>query len=405
MATSVKVMIALVVLSVVVLVQFVIMPWVSFGRDRDIRLVGTGRSVAYDFDSGALFHSNNSRFYYFITRDSIRYMASNSDVAVWHVPFSFVRPWMSARGDIVAVGEERGGRVIYVFNSVGLMYRVVFEDPVLTFSVNESGILTAIVQYDWGYGVYAFNRTLNTTSNALFRWFVPTDYGLFWPTHAEVSADGRYIAIAIVDLNTHVQTIVEFRYVNIWDAWGTEDGLFAKEAFQEQLVMDMRFMSDNRLIVAATSQIRCFQMGPGSQIRDVWNIELENVLTHIDFYNDTHLIYVTGERQLMTTEEGDPMGTVRIRTIHNNVPTAEFSLGRRATHLSVGHGSIIVGAERSFHAMDFRGNHLWEHISLFDTRSITFLDNTDTVIIAGANRAEVFQRRRVSEEEMRELFQ
>lgn len=401
LTASIKVFIAVMIVVAAVLAQFFLLPWLGFGVAGEMGIIGTDRVISYDFDSGAAFHSNDSRFFYFVTREGIRQYASNKNL-MWHEPFTFNNPWLSARGDIVAVGEERGGRVIYVFNTNGFMFRVTLENPVLAFWVNETGFLSVITQYDGGYGVYVFNQYRTTPENSLFHW--STFYDLIQPTHVEVSPDGRYIVIAIVDLNFQVHTSVHFRYINQWDAWGTELGLFATQDFRGQLITALRFMDRNKLIVATTSQIACFQLGPGHTVsRELWTIDLENTKTHIDFYNGTHFAFVVGERLLMATGEGYPLGTVRIFGT-TGIETGSFELGRRATHLRMGHNSIIVGGKRSFHAIDFRGTPIWEHISLFDTRDVLFLDDINTILIAASNQAEIFERRRIRDDDFEEVF-
>jgi len=399
LTTFAKILIAVTLVVAAVLAQFFLLPWLGFGSDREMSIIGTGRGVNYDFDSGAAFHSNDSRFFYYATRDGIRYMASNENI-IWSESFNFNSPHLAARGNIVAVGEERLGRNIHVFNENGPMYNVTFENPILSFSVNETGFLSVIVQYDRGYGIYVLNQHRTLPSDPLFRWTI--FYDLIIPTHAEVSPDGRYIAIATVNLNHNVMTSVQFRYINQWDAWGTEQGLFATEDFPGQFLTALRFMNDNRLIVATTSKIVGFQLGPGHTVsRKLWEIELENTKTHIAFYNGTHFAFVTGERLLMTASEGDPLGLVRIYGI-NGIQTGSFELGRRATHLRMGHNSVIVGGDRSFHAMDFRGAPLWEHTSTFETHDVLFLDNTNTILVAGSIQAEIFERRRLRDSDFNE---
>lgn len=400
-STKATIIIALAVIVVVMGVQFIVWPMAGLGQERYMRMYATGRTVSYDFDSGASFHSNNSRFFYIATRDRVSLVPSGGGEARWSHTFSINRPVMVARGDVVAVGEVSGGHQIYVFDSNGLMYRVVFENPVLTFSVNEAGFLSAIVQYESGYGIYIYNH-LNYTNPPIFYKSIHADQ--FFPLSVEVCNNGNFVAIAMLDLTTRLTTSVQLRYMNQWDAWGTDGGLFSEDTFPNYMITSMRFMADNRLIVATTSQnsaqILCFriQMGAGqSVVQQVWNINLLNTLTHLEFYGDRHFAYITGER-FIGKDDADPVGTLRIVNI-DGTQTGSFNLNRRASHLSMGQNAVIIGSDRNYHAIDFRGTHLWEHIVPHETRDVLFLDNTDTVLIAGANRAEVMQRRRVRLEE------
>jgi hypothetical protein len=367
-----------------------------FGANHEMSIMATGRGFNFDFDSGAAFHSNDSRLFYFATRDMVRLINAN-DATEWQFPVNFNNPWLAARGDFIAVGEHNG-RNIYVFNESGLSYAINMDNPIRSFSVNETGFLSVIARYENGYGIYVFNQ--NRTSTPLFHWDI--FYDLVTPVQVEVSPDGTYAAIALVDLSFNVKNSVQFRYINQWDAWGTEQGLFATQDFSGEFITALQFMNGNRLIVATTSQIIGYQLGPGHTVsRELWSIKLENAKTHIDFYGGTHFAFVTGDKLPMITSDGDPVGTVRIYGINGN-PTGRFELGRRATHLRMGHNSVMVGGDRSFHAMNFRGTPLWEHTALFDTRDVLFLDNTNTILVAGSTQAEIFERRRIREDNTNE---
>lgn len=394
-----KVLIGVAIVGVIVLAQIFLWPWLGFGSEREMALVGTGRVITYAFDAGAAFHSGDSRFFYFATSSGMRMLDSN-EVLMWSEAYSFNHPWLAARGDFVAVGETRGGRNIRVFDSGGAVFSVSLDTPIQSFWINESGFLSVIAEHDGGYIVYVFNRYRPTPAEPLFSWSVFDN--LIIPTHAEVSADGRYIAIGVMDLNFNVRHSVQFRYMSQWDAWGTDRGLFATEDFPGQIITAMRFMNGNRLVVSTTARISGFQLGPGhASSRRIWDIPLENEKTHIEFYDGTHFAFATGARLPMATGEGDPVGTVRIYGA-NGIPTGMFELGRRATHLRMGRNALIVGGDRSFHAVNLRGDLLWDHTTLFDTLDVLFLDDTNTILVAGSNQAEIFERRRLREADFRE---
>jgi hypothetical protein len=314
----------------------------------------------------------------------------------WNIPVNFNNPTISARGDFVAIGELRGGLNIYVFSDSGPHFSVTMGNPILFFAVNETGFLSVITQYEGGYAIYVFNEHRRETP--LFHWDI--FYDLVFPRRVEVSPDGTYIAISLVDLTFNPRSSVQFRYMNQRDAWNTEQGLFATQDFSGEYVTALRFMEGNRLVVATTSRIVGYQLGPGHTVsRELWTIELVNEKTHIEFYGGTHFAFAASDRLINPQDEGDPLGKVRIFAAANGNPVGYFELGRRVTHLRMGHNAVIIGGDRSFHAADFRGNPLWEHTTLFDTRDVLFLDDRDTILVAGSNQAEIFERRRVREEE------
>jgi len=226
---------------------------------------------------------------------------------------------------------------------------------------------------------------------------LPLRSPLITPLTAQVSADGRYIAIAMLDMDIVPRSIVQFRYINASDARGTADGLFAAETFARQTVTAVQFMDNNRVIVATTGQISGFQLGPAHATKqELWTISLYNQLSHIEF-TQTHFAFITGDK--VHEVYAEDVGTVKMFHV-DGTPTGYFSLGRRATHLSMGHNALIAGTDRIFNAFDLRGQHLWEYITLHDTRDFLFLENTNTVLVAGNTRADVRQRRAVREDLM-----
>ena len=393
-----RLIVATSIAGVLFVLQLRLLPAVWLGQERDMRMVSTEIGVNYDFEASAQFYSNDSRFYYFVTREGISFRGSNGAL-LWHNSFSFNRPHISTRGDFLAVSELERGRLIHVFDDEGPVFSTPFDRPVLNFNVNAAGLLSVIVQYEGGYGVYLLSRERPTTADPLFHWSVfRTDQDLVHPILVEASDDGRYIVIAYVDLGTRVTTVVEFRYVNQWDAWGTEMGLFAAEMYSG-LVLAIRFMADNRLLILTPEYIVCFQVGPlHSQLSELWRLPLYNRIDNIEFYRGSHFAVAFGDRKVGTFGDGVPLGTVQFFNM-NGIMTGSFHTGRRTTLLSMGHNAVIVGADRSFTAMDFRGMVLWEFVSIVDARNVIFLDDTSTVLVAGPTRAEVFRRRRVRDDD------
>jgi hypothetical protein len=405
MKTRTKILIFVAIITIVMVVQF-LMP--DLGQTHIIRIEPTGHSVSYSFDASPSFHANNSRFFYFVQQGGVTRRASNEEAHRWNISFgiNFSHPVTAARGDILAVGEQSGGRVVYVFNADGLLFRADFEYPVLTFSVNEAGMLSVILQTSVGHEIFVHNQQSFRDREPLYNERIVGT--LRRPVAVEVSPNGRYIAVAILDVSVSVDTWLEFRYMNEQDSrmWGLTFGLFGAELFNMQIIYALRFMEDNRLIVATTSQISCHQITSSpylvSSQQQIWSVDLQNDLTHIGFSGNRHLVYVTGDRHAGATDSS-PVGTVHIVNTEGT-QVGEFNIGRRVTHLSVSQNAVLVGADRNFHAIDLRGGHLWEHNTLHDTRGIIFLEDTDTILVAGATSAEVHRRRRVRIDDFEDIF-
>ena len=150
--------------------------------------------------------------------------------------------------------------------------------------------------------------------------------------------------------------------------------------------------------MASDTQIVSLERGQGHSVSQRWAIELNNQIDRLDFYGDSRFAFVTGDA-FTGNWDAKPVGTLQIFNMDGEM-TGSFSLGRRATFLQMGHNSAIVGSDRVFHAVNHRGTSLWEFVALHDARSVLFLENTDTILVAGATRAEVWRRQRVRNEDI-----
>ena len=357
---------------------------------QDLRMENTRQYVSYALDSSPSFHSNNSRFYFVTTRTGIRYVTSSGEQR-WNEQFSLTRPHMAARGDIVAVGEDEG-RDIRLFNANGLINTVSLDNPAQGFFVNSGGDLSVIMTVDGGYHIHAFRRN---TSELFFRSnFHHQDNPMRFPVAADVSENGRYVAVAYLNLYWNMITEVEFFTADRYVRFGTE-ALFASEKFPDEVLIAMRFVSDNQILIITDNRI-VMKSIDGNMVREDWTIPIHNRIDQLAFCNGGRFAFVSGESSRPDGRDADPVGTVNIFDI--NGLTGRFYLGRRATHLSMGHNAVIVGADRYFRAVNSRGVSLWQHTAQHDVRDMIFLDNTNTVLIAGATRAYVWRRQRTRDE-------
>jgi len=410
MKTRTKILITASIIAVIIIIQIIA---ANVGQGMVMRFEETGFIQPYNFDASPSFFGTDDNEVFFATRDGMRYINISRPDASWAHTFSLPRPVMVGRGNMVAVGDQSGGRRVYVFNREGYMFHQDFDHPILTFSINETGILAVVLQYSTGHGIYVLSQqsVIERPDGNPWAYRRAEMEELIYPIAVEVSPDGRHIITAMLDIRVRPTTILQFGHVFQADALdtGRTDGIFSEERLDGQLVYGMQFMSDNRLIVATTSQIVAYRITPRVQTfsmqEEIWSIPLLNNLTHLEFYGNSHVVYVLGDR-LIGDPDALPAGTVHIRNAAGTL-TGTFTLGRRATHLSVGHGSFIVGADRNFHAVTLTGNHLWEHNVLFDTTrhgSVIFLNNTDNILVAGLNRAIAYERRRTRANEFESMW-
>jgi hypothetical protein len=262
-----------------------------------------------------------------------------------------------------------------VFGPNGRVLSEVFDYPVHTFSVNQNGFLSVILQMPDGYAVYVFHRNI-TDANRYRRYIRETINPGIFPVHSEVSPDGRYIVVGFIDVNNRLDSMIQFAFTYRGDAWGTDYGIFGGYTFEDQMLLYMRMTADNRLVAVTDAQIAVFTRREERTVEKTVTIPLHNRLEQLAFDEEGRFAVALGSGSL-NAPEAEPLGTVHIYDA-NGTRTGSYSAGRRVTHLSMGHGMTLVGTDRNFHALNAQGEPVWE-------------------FIAGTNRAEVWRRRRTRE--------
>ena len=364
---------------------------IRFGRAGEMRIINTEIGFPFNHDDAPSFYSYNSAFFFQVTRTSIRMLGSN-ETQRWQDIFLFSRPIMVARGSIVAVGEDRG-RVIYVYNESGPLFSSTFEHPVLSFSVTETGFLTVILQLDIGIRVQVHSEH-HITPAFLFRNDIHSP--LLHPVSAEISSNGRYVVITFLNMENYIDTLVQFYFTREQDAWATDRGLFSQIPFLNEMPIHTRIMNNNRVLVITDSAIRAYDIDSSHNTPLVWEIGLSNRLDRIEFLQGSHFAIALGER-LPGSLNAPLQNTVQVFNM-NGVQTTYIEMDRRVSQLHMSHNSVVVGTDRFFIAKTLAGDILWEYTALHDVRDFILLENTNTFLVVGAARAEVWRRQRVREE-------
>ena len=385
-----KMLIASGLIIVVALAQYLIFDLIGVGARQELRMVDTEIGVSYGFEMHANFYSPGARNFFFGTRDGMQNLSSTGELR-WQHGFNMVHPIVVGRGDVVAVGES-DGREIYVFDMTGLMYSVSLQHPVLYFTVNQTGYLSVIMRTDVGYEVQVFNPVNPTDPSYGYR--APINDANIFPFSVDISECGTYIVKALMDVDTLIFSRITFSYVRRVDSRGLPDGLFASYSFHNEFVFRTRFTNCGRVIVITDQQILGFEAGSETQ-GPLWSIPLYNRLDKIHI-GENSFVYVTGDPFLNQPDAENP-GVLRIYNFDGQL-TGTYDFGRRATHLNMGFNTVVVGiGGRTFYAINHHGIRLWNYSAIYDVQDMIFLDNTDTILLAGNTRATVMRRLRAAE--------
>ena len=381
-----KMLIASLLLISAALIQHLIFDIIGVEARQDLIMTDTGIGIDYGFNVQASFYSPGGRNFFYAARDGMQNMSSAGELR-WQSSFNLSLPVMVGNGEMVAVGEANGHRV-YVFNNDGPLYIANLEHPLIYFTVNRSGFLSVIMQTDSGYLIQVFNP--GSPDDPRFGLRHPMNDANVFPFSVDVSDCGTYIAKAFLDVNTLLLSRLTFGYFRRAESRGMPEGLIASNSFPDEFIYRVRFTNDGRLLVLTDKRILGFAVGDGTR-ELLWTVPLHNRPELLHF-GESHFAFVTGEPFLNQSEAVSP-GILHIYDFNGQL-TGSYDLGRRATHLTMGFNTVLVGTGRSFFAINVSGTRLWTYSAIKDVQDILFLDNSDTILLAGGTRASVMRRLR-----------
>ena len=385
-STLIKILVGLALFSVAGLVHIAFNVTGLLGAGGDLRWVNTGRGIHYTLDAAPVFHGSGGTFT-LATRDGVRGLTQVGETR-FHYSMTLRSPIMVGRGEFTAVSEGDRGRVIHVFDANGRIFSENFDHPVHTFSINSTGFMTAILQLDEGYAIQAFHR--NERGGPLYnnRIFPHDNPGII-PVAAEKSENGRYMLYGWLDVNNRLVSRVQLAFTYQGDAWGTDRIFFGRD-FEDEMLLHLRMTANNRIVIITDRRIEILTRGLGDVIATTAMIPLYNQLTQLAFDNSGRFAVSMGAA-FLNAPDAAAVGSVHIFDA-NGTRLGVYENERVVTHLSMEHGAVIVGSGRNFTAVNLSGTLLWEFIALSDVRDFFFLENSDTVLIGGPARADVWRR-------------
>ncbi|MDR3240301.1 MAG: DUF5711 family protein [Clostridiales bacterium] len=392
--------------------------WITGHQTTAVFRAAEDGAVSYGADSGAAFYSYRSKDFFFCTKDGVQYLSAKGE-KLWDDPLSLTAPILSAKCGVIAVSEVRG-RAVYVYDANGKLFEQRFDDPILTFSVNQAGIVTVILQKPADkYSIEAYapgdspgdpsdNRSdvrldnrpgIRNARRILYNeWLRPNIY----PVSADISPDGRIAAIGFLDVNmdagADMTSNITFLYINQEEARGLIDLAFASEKRPDQMINTVRFMENNKLLTVYDETIECLHPQPDNSIQSAWTIHLRNQIDRLAYAGDQGFAFTTGDSLIGESLIGDSptgaslpdkSGCLYFYSMTGQ-KTGAYAFGGKADSLSLDWNSALVGSGGDYYAVSGRGRLLWKYAAR-DARQIIFVGNSRSILLGDDHSAAVMR--------------
>ena len=343
-----------------------------------------GITMRYDMDSYAQIHTyKEGKGFFLASRDGVRFVGSDG-LEKMSDTFNMSAPRLIGKAGVIGVAEENGA-TLYVYNASGRMYAAQTENPIVSFSVAPNGYSVVITRKGEDYNVIVYTDMGKISFNWIY--VEPNVY----PLAAEVSNDGRILAISYLNTNGgEMNSRIEFVYINKTEAadYVQTDSVYAADnANPDRLVGVLRFMEGNKLLALSDKGIVCYDAD--NKARRSWSMELGNVLDAYCFAEPGWFALAYGERD--PNLPGEEPGLCRFYDLSGTV-LGDYRAPAGATALFAGYNSVLIGSGRQFTALSNNGNFLWSYDATMDVSQALFMENTNKLVLAGGAQAEVVRR-------------
>ena len=345
------------------------------------------RPITYDYNSQAGFYSGGHGYFYFYARNSISYRNSSAE-AVWNEAHDLSNPLAFGTGNYLVLSETRGNAV-RVYSPEGLMYVKYFENTVLHFQINESGFCTVRLQDGSGYRTIVYGldgEPIYTRVHATPNVF---------PMASTVSANGRELAIALLDVNgvgiqTHLLLARILQRPSIADSDGEWGGGYRWDI---QIIASLRYNGNNDLLAASDAKITHYRITGDGRSGESATVEFNNYVNGLEYMGDNGLILALGRG--IPSLDAVPENTVQFYDESLSLQ-GSFAVPRAISYLHGNSQGAIVGAGQTYYGFNTRGSLQWQYNAPGELKQLIFLNGTDTVLEVGFTEARILRRERLA---------
>jgi hypothetical protein len=343
------------------------------GRDAsgEAALTETGLSARFDSSANTLAAASPSGLYA-VTKDGVR-LFDHSLTETRAAAFNLTDPEITIRGDVAGIWEYEG-RAAFVFTPDGILRRIDCSDPIINMSVGANGSAAVITRAGAGYRLSATDKAGNELKRGVF------DKGNKYPTGAALSPDGKWLAVAFLDIvGARMNASLAFTRLDSGASFEYADSVAASLGSNpDEIIADTRFSPDGGALYAATDK-RLFRVDMDAPSAEKWSYSFGGEVSAFAFDGDYGAAAAVGGKvAYISLETGGELWN------------AEVSERKAVTFLSAD-GGVVAGADGMFAAFARDGAELWRWSAAGGNAALYFFGNTARAVVVDKEEARVLE--------------
>ncbi len=328
----------------------------------------------YEANAKAQFYNVGNTMFY-ATKDGMKIYDVKTKSEIVDT-FTMGSPLMLYDGNYAAIAEQKGKQV-RVYNTEGSVYNIATDGDIISFAVNPAGYCAVCYtnSKDSTYTVDVYN----TTGVQISHTKSTTDNGI--PVSLDLSDDGKILAISYLNTTElSLKSNILFYYTSNKDAAAVDnsDGMFSSFIFDNEIVGEVHFLTNDDCVAVSDNQIVCYKYGTSYTQR--WNYEFTNYLKAVEYPANTTVACAYGERMNNSSGTALEENTVQWYNSNGNVQF-EMKMDKNVTDIYSKADTLIVAMNKYFEAYTAKGDLLWTYTSTREVSNMQFFKNSNKVMI------------------------
>lgn len=290
----------------------------------------------------------------------------------WSESLNFVEPVFQNEKKILGVSDIKSN-LVSIYNLEGKLYEIKINagENLLAFFVSENGCCVCITKGENFYNINVYNQSGEKILSNVYH-----DENIF-PIGADISPDGKILAINYVDLN-NIKPESKIVFMRVDD-----QNIFGSVQEKENFIHGINFISNERIILFGKQEIICKEIKKNN-INEKWRIKFDNIVSEIDF--DENFLVVKIDNQ---TESFLKSGSlIEIYNMNSGQKKSFFEAKNRIDFINFDGelDYLLLSSLNNFFVIDVNGKILFENNLTGEYKKACFLNKANKILFLRDNK-------------------
>ena len=333
--------------------------------------------LIYDFNEEKEFFKNenndlidlykvNKNNFFVCMNGKLKLMDFINEREKWSESLNFVEPVFQNEKKIFGVSDIKSN-LVSIYNLDGKLYDIKINagENLLAFFVSENGCCVCITKGENFYNINVYNQSGEKILSNVYH-----EENIF-PVGADISPDGKILAIDYVDLNNiKPESKIVFMRVDNQNIFGSvqEKGNF---------IHGINFISNEQIILFDKHEIICKEIKKNN-IKEKWRIKFNSTISEVDFNENFLVVKIDNQTESFLKSRS----LIEIYNINSGQKKSFFEAKNQIDFINFDKelNYILLAGLNNFFVIDVNGKVLFENNLTGEYKKACFLNKTNKIL-------------------------